>query len=152
MSSIQDVGHTYFTCTVVTKTAAHFMCGECEVWSFMKITLMEAQVQPKRYIIAQVKCLHYWLIATKLLSFVTRPWKVWGVSFLENSSNERRGTTEKILCSPRKVFLISDGSEQTNTVCSACLVVQGNDYTQKNTSTGSRDTVGSYVTLPVKCP
>jgi hypothetical protein len=71
---------------------------------FWEIPPMEAAIKLERYLVP--RALNYSPIATQRTPLVTHEWKMRGMLFEENCSDESRNTTEKVLCSPSKVPLI----------------------------------------------
>jgi hypothetical protein len=77
-------------------------CTEWQVWNCCKIPGMEAEVQPHRHFVLQVKCPSLLPEATKptTLSDLLR---VAGTVFLENLLHGSHDTAEKVLQSPNSL-------------------------------------------------
>jgi hypothetical protein len=84
------------------------MHGECKFWSFSKSPRMEAEIQPKKYFVLQVKCpclLTHWNqtkvhcsssrvpLVKKVTSFVVNVRGLLDMNFQENASNRGQDTT-----------------------------------------------------------
>jgi hypothetical protein len=58
---------------------------------------MEAEMEPKRYILFQIKCPHLLTDRTTPTPFIAHARKVRDVKFQENRSNGRRDTNEIVI-------------------------------------------------------
>jgi hypothetical protein len=109
------------------------------MWSFREIARTEDEIEARRYFVLQIKCPSVFTYRDPTYTFCMAWIQSAKSCVLENPSNGRRDTAEKVLFSPSKVPFLLTNREHFYTYCSA-RAQSAKMVFQENFSNGRKDT------------